>query len=117
MCTDYPTCSTSGKTPFDINQQKYSLATSTSYSAVCMCNSWDILSHQVSGACQLSATSKLLKLDVPKVNNGTVTTRTIWWGIQIPSGTVAGVYDGLITITAYAVSGTCGPVDEPYPCP
>ena len=84
LCTDYSTCSTSGKTPLDIAQQKYSLITGTSYAS----------------GTALSATPTKALIGVPKVNNGTVTTKTIWWGVSIPIGTVSGTYNGVNTITA-----------------
>jgi len=83
LCTDYSTCSTSGKTPLDIAQQKYSLITGTSYAS----------------STALSATPTKALIGVPKINNGTVTTKTIWWGVSIPIGTVSGIYNGLNTIT------------------
>ena len=49
---------------------------------------------------QYSCVSNCKFCDVPKVNNGTVTTKTTFWGIQIPSGTLAGTYTGQNTITA-----------------
>jgi len=47
------------------------------------------------------------------VLHGTVTTKTIWWGVSIPIGTVYGTYNGVNTITvtsegqAFASGGTC----------
>ena len=98
LCTDYSTCSTSGKTPLDIAQQKYSLITGTSYAS----------------GTALSATPTKALIGVPKVNNGTVTTKTIWWGVSIPIGTVSGIYNGVNTITATSEGvpyqgGTCEP--------
>lgn len=84
LCTDYSTCSTSGKTPIDIAQQKYSLATGTAYAS----------------GTALSATPTKALIGVPKIDNGTVTTKTIWWGVSIPIGTVSGIYNGVNTITA-----------------
>ena len=96
LCTDYSTCSTSGKTPLDIAQQKYSLITGTSYAS----------------STALSATPTKALIGVPKINNGTVTTKTIWWGVSIPIGTVSGIYNGLNTITVIGEGvtdgGTCG---------
>lgn len=84
LCTDYSTCSTSGKTPLDIAQQKYSLVTSTAYAS----------------GTALSATPTKALIGVTKPNNGTVTTKTIWWGVSIPIGTVSGTYNGVNTLTA-----------------
>ncbi len=84
LCTDYSTCSTSGKTPIDIAQQKYSLATGTAYAS----------------GTALSATPTKALIGVPKIDNGTVTTKTIWWGISIPIGTISGTYSGVNTIAA-----------------
>ncbi len=93
LCTDYSTCSTSGKTPLDIAQQKYSLITGTSYAS----------------STALSATPTKALIGVPKINNGTVTTKTIWWGVSIPIGTVSGTYNGVNTLTATneGVIGMC----------
>ena len=95
LCTDYSTCSTSGKTPIDIAQQKYSLATGTAYAS----------------GTALSATPTKAFIGVPKIDNGTVTTKTIWWGVSIPIGTVSGTYNGVNTITATneGHAGVCEP--------
>lgn len=92
LCTDYSTCSTSGKTPIDIAQQKYSLATGTAYAS----------------GTALSATPTEALIGVPKIKNGTVTTKTIWWGVSIPIGTVSGIYNGLNTITVIGEGVTSG---------
>ena len=87
MCTDSPTCATTGgKTPIPIAQQKYALASGTSYAS----------------GTALSATDTKVLLNVPKVDNGTVTTKTTWWGMAIPLGTVPGTYNGTNTITSTA---------------
>ncbi|HKM20226.1 MAG TPA: hypothetical protein VJY47_03365 [Candidatus Dojkabacteria bacterium] len=87
MCTDYDDCSTdAGYTPINVNKQKYALAANTSYAT---------------GGTALSATPTLVNINVPKVTDGTnVTTRTSWWGIEIPTNTLPGVYNGLNTITS-----------------
>lgn len=87
MCTDYHYCSTdAGYTPINVNKQKYALAANTSYAT---------------GGTALSATPTLVNINVPKVTDGTnVTTRTSWWGIEIPTNTLPGVYNGLNTITS-----------------
>jgi len=82
MCTNYPTCT--GGTPIDVGQQKYSLTTGTAWTS----------------GTALTTTPVLANINIPKVNNGTVTTKTIWWGIQIATGTVAGTYTGVNTITS-----------------
>lgn len=81
MCTNYPTCT--GGTPIPVGQQHYGL-TAVAYSS----------------GTPLTTTAAEVELNVPKVNNGTVTTKTTFWGIQIPSGTLAGTYTGQNTITA-----------------
>ncbi len=82
MCTDYPTCA--GNT-IAINYVKYALSTSTAYA---------------SGA-SLSTTPTEVELNVPKDITGSPTTKDIWWGIQIPTGTVPGSYTGANTVGAY----------------
>lgn len=86
MCTDHPTCATTdGKTPINVNKQKYALAANTDYAT---------------GGTALSATPTLVNINIPKVSNGTVITRTSWWGIEVPTNTIPGVYNGLNTITS-----------------
>ena len=82
MCTNYPTC-TDG-TPLAVTLQKYALATGTAYAS----------------GTTLTATPTAVNINVPKVDNGTVTTKTTWWGISIPAGTLPGVYNGVNTITS-----------------
>lgn len=90
MCTDYngttnPTCASTIGTAIPVSKQKYN-TTSTAYAAV----------ENVA----LTTSAVEVELNVPKVRNGTVTTKSTWWGITIPSGTLAGVYNGLNTIVA-----------------
>ncbi|MEK7168928.1 MAG: hypothetical protein AAB778_02845, partial [Patescibacteria group bacterium] len=82
MCTDYPTCS--GGT-IGVSYIKYALAATTAYAS--------------STALSVSATEA--ELNVPKATSGSPTTKNIWWGIEIPSGTIPGVYSGANTVGAY----------------
>lgn len=88
MCTDYATCSTSGgRTPIAVAKQKYALSTGTAYAS----------------GTALSTTPTKALLTVPKVTDPlNITTKTIWWGIEIPLGTIAGTYSGVNTITSTA---------------
>lgn len=81
MCTDYPTCS--GGTPIPVANQKYALS-ATTYAL----------------ATALSTSAVEVELNIAKVTSATTTTGTTYWGISIPSGTVAGTYNGANTITA-----------------
>lgn len=81
MCTNYPTCT--GGTPIGVAYQKYSLTTATAYAS----------------GTALSASPVETELNVPKVVNGTPTTKNTWWGILIPNGTALGTYSGANTIT------------------
>ena len=81
MCTDYPTCS--GGTPIPVANQKYALS-ATTYAL----------------ATALSTSAVEVELNIAKVTSATPTTGTTYWGISIPSGTVAGTYNGANTITA-----------------
>jgi hypothetical protein len=82
MCTDYPTCSEG--TPIAVSYQKYSLTSPTSYAT----------------GVTLTTSAVETELNVPKVITGTPTTKDTWWGILIPSGTLAGAYSGTNTLTA-----------------
>jgi len=85
MCTDSPTCSASGKTPLAVTLQEYALTSGTSYGS----------------GTDLTATPTAVNINVPKVTDGAnVTTKTSWWGISIPIGTLPGVYNGVNTITS-----------------
>jgi len=81
LCTNYPTCT--GGTPIPITYQKYALAASTTYAS----------------GTALSTTSTEAELNVPKQTSSTPPSKKTWWGIQIPAGTIAGVYNGLNTLT------------------
>jgi len=82
MCTDYPTCS--GGTPITVGYQHFALASSTAYAS----------------GTALTGTATEYELNVPKVRGGSVTTRNVWWGIEIPAGTTIGTYSGANTISA-----------------
>ena len=82
MCTDYPTCAVG--TPIGVSYQKYALAGSTAYNS----------------ATVLSTSATEVELNVPKATSASPTTKNTWWGILIPSGTLAGAYSGANTITA-----------------
>jgi len=81
MCTNFPTCT--GGTPIPIGQQHYAL-TAVAYS----------------GGTALTSTATEIELNVPKINAGTITNGSTWWGIQIPSATIPGTYTGQNTITS-----------------
>lgn len=81
MCTNYPACT--GGTPIPVGNQKYALATSTSYAS----------------GTALTTTATEVELNVPKVT-ATATSKNTWWGILIPNATLPGVYTGQNTITA-----------------
>lgn len=82
MCTDYPTCS--GGTPITVGYQHFALASSTAYAS----------------GTPLTGSATEYELNVPKVRGGSVTTKNVWWGIEIPSGTTIGTYSGANTISA-----------------
>ena len=82
MCTDYPTCS--GGT-IGVSYIKYALAATTAYAS----------------GTALSATPTEAELNAPKPTTGSPTTKTVWWGIQIPTGTTPGSYTGANTVSAY----------------
>lgn len=88
MCTNYPTCGTAGgKTPIAVGQQKYALATGTTYSS----------------GIALSTTPTKANLLVAKVKNvASIPSKTLWWGIAIPTGKIMGDYSGVNTITSTA---------------
>ena len=83
LCTDYPTCSTTGKTPIPIAQQKYSLNNTTLYS---------------SGTSVLTTTATLVEIKIPKQTTSTQQSKYSYWGIAIPTNTLPGVYNGLNVI-------------------
>lgn len=84
MCTNYPTCT--GDTPIPVGQQRYGTTATTNYS----------------DGTTLTTTAATVNILVPKVTDHTqpIPTRSTWWGIQIPSGIVAGTYTGQNTITS-----------------
>ncbi len=82
MCVDYPTCS--GGTPITVGYQHFALASSTAYDS----------------GTALTGSAIEYELNVPKVRSGSVTTKNVWWGIEIPSGTDIGTYSGANTISA-----------------
>lgn len=82
MCVDYPTCS--GGTPITVGYQHFALASSTAYAS----------------GTPLTGTATEYELNVPKVRGGSVTTKNVWWGIEIPAGTAIGTYSGANTISA-----------------
>jgi len=83
MCTDSPTCAVG--TPIGVAYQKYALLVSTAYAS----------------GTALSDTPAQVAIHVPKPTSTSPTTKTAWWGIEIPSGTEAGEYSGANTITTY----------------
>ena len=85
LCTNYPTCT--GGTPITIGYQRYSLTSSTAYTS----------------GTTLTTSDVLMSLLIPKQTTASPNTKITYWGIQIPSGTLPGVYTGLIRFT-YAAS-------------
>lgn len=81
MCTNYPTCSAG---TIGVSYQKYALAASTAYAS----------------ATALSGTPAEAELNVAKAITGSPTTKNLWWGILIPTGTTPGAYSGSNTIGA-----------------
>lgn len=65
---------------------------------------YDLSEVLYSAATGLSATATEVEINVPKTRSTGVTTvpgaDDTWWGIEIPNGTVAGVYTGTNTVTA-----------------
>ena len=90
MCTNYdsdtnPLCATVSGTQIPVGKQKYALAASTSYA---------------SGTALTNAKVEV-EINIPKVTNGaSVTSKSTWWGIEIPTGTLPGLYKGMNTIYA-----------------
>ena len=85
MCIDSPTCS--GGTPIAAAQQRYGL-TGVAYAS----------------GTTLKTSIEASGLHIPKVNNGTVTTKNTYWGISIPAGILPGAYTGQNTITGNKAS-------------
>lgn len=75
---------TSGGDSIAVAYQKYALAASTAYAA----------------GTALSTTPTSVLLDISKNTTDTNLTKNIWWGLEIPTGTVAGSYSGTNTVTA-----------------
>ena len=88
MCTDFndtdPDIPCDEGTPIPIAKQHYGLANNVAYSA----------------GTALTTTAVEVELNVPKINAGTITHKSTWWGIQIPFGIIAGTYTGQNIITA-----------------
>ena len=82
MCTNYPTCNAG---LIGVSYIKYALATSTAYAS----------------GTSLSTSATEVELNVPKATTGSPTTKSVWWGIQIPTGTTPGSYSGANTVAAY----------------
>ena len=82
MCTNVD-CT--GGTPLAVTLQKYALASGTNYGS----------------GTDLTGTPTAVNINVPKVTDGSnVTTKSSWWGISIPTGTLPGIYNGTNTITS-----------------
>lgn len=86
MCTDYSTCSASGKTPFASNLQKYSLTSGTSYAS----------------GTQITTTDALLPLLVKKRIDSTVPTKISYWGVSVPNSVLPGTYSSVVRFTYVA---------------
>jgi len=82
MCTNFPTCT--GGTPIGVGNQKYSLETSTAYSL----------------GTALTTSAVLSSIKVYKPTSATTQSKSTYWGINIPVGTLAGTYTGQNFITA-----------------
>ncbi len=83
MCTNYPTCS--GGTPIAVGQQKYAFAALTAYSS----------------GTALTGTPTERELNVLKTTiTGSPQTKTAYWGLEVPLGTVSGSYTGLNVLGA-----------------
>jgi len=89
MCTNYSTCT--GGTPIPISHQKYSLSSSTAYSAGTI----------------LTTTAVESEINIGKQTTSTAPTKQTWWGIYIPSATLPGVYNGL-NVIKYVIGETSG---------
>ena len=92
MCTNYdastnPLCATVVGTQIPVGNQRYALAASTAYASGTV----------------LTTSPVEVEINIPKVKNGTPTSKSTWWGIQIPSNTLPGLYKGMNTI--YAKTG------------
>lgn len=85
MCTNHPSCT--GGTPIAAAQQRYGLS-GVAYAS----------------GTTLKTSIEASGLHIPKVNNGTVTTKDTYWGISIPNGILPGAYTGQNTITGNKAS-------------
>ncbi len=108
MCTNYdattnPLCATVVGTQIPVGNQRYALTASTAYAS----------------GTPLTSSRTVVKIGVPKVTTGTPTSKSTWWGIQIPSNTLPGLYKGMNTIYAKATLDTnrCTPEPEGKPPP
>ena len=86
MCTDYPTCSATGKTPIASTQQEFHTSSGISYGS-----GTDL------PAC---ASPVAVNINIDKVTTSTPTSKLTYWGVAIPLGTIPGTYSGLNTVTA-----------------
>jgi len=81
MCTNYPACTWG--TPIAVTRQRYSLNSSTIYPSGTM----------------LTSTPTFIATKLPKQRTSTKETVDIWWGISIPTGIIAGDYNGEVFLT------------------
>lgn len=89
MCTNYATCT--GGTPIAIGNQKYALTSSVSWAS----------------GVALTTSAVEAEVNVQKQTSSTVPTKQTWWGMQIPSSILPGVYNGLNVVT-YVLGETTG---------
>ena len=89
MCTNYSTCT--GGTPISISNIKYALTSGISWSS----------------GTTLTTSAVEAEVNIPKQTSGTVPTKQTWWGIQIPSNILPGVYNGL-NVVDYVLGETSG---------
>ncbi len=77
MCTNYPTCT--GGTPIAVGQQRFAFAGSTAYTS----------------GTQLTGSPTEYELNLQKTTvTGSPQTKSVYWGIEIPIGTISGGYTG-----------------------
>jgi len=81
MCTNYPACTWG--TPIAVTRQRYSLNSSTIYPSGTI----------------LTTTPTFIATKLPKQRTSTKETVDIWWGISIPTGIIAGDYNGEVFLT------------------
>ncbi|HPQ79412.1 MAG TPA: InlB B-repeat-containing protein, partial [Candidatus Dojkabacteria bacterium] len=81
MCTNYPACTWG--TPIAVTRQRYSLNSSTIYPSGTI----------------LTSTPTFIATKLPKQRTSTKETVDIWWGISIPTGIIAGDYNGEVFLT------------------